>query len=424
MALFRKSYQEELEFREELEAKIRLAHSWGLGRVGFGAWVENIGEDEYLEWSPIKRKALIGKQADRVLGLHAASFVVGGEFETNYRLLKERDIRRITREAIKSGKVKTKAEADYIVDRAETSQIWRCYLANQYPEVYTLDRLASGKVDKRKYQERKALITGVEPSYFEDEEKFEAYLREMEETKLHLPPHLEVTAPVYFSFNKKASASTREVDDLIEMNREIIDRIRYKNMWFVAPWGDQFSLKNNPELSDYKIRSITFYPHAESEGNLVVIEMTTKVPHKYSLIITPEGHFRHQDKLPLDLAGWLQATFENFVLKRLEFITRGAEDQAEAVKTKEEKEKEEREEIVRRSHYRVLTSTPDRKYTLMSWSARQHAQYVKENYGIDVYEETLRRKSEGALRENQVITFVRETIGWRDEPYQLVYREE
>jgi hypothetical protein len=140
-------------------------------------------------------------------------------------------------------------------------------------------------------------------------------------------------------------------------------------------------------------------------------------PIKITLYLDRQGNYYHEiegKRVPSDSPIWLLAEMNSLIFDRLHRITSGEYGLREIGKTTETatgegEEKKSKEVADRRNHYRTLTNRASGPiYTLQSKSAKEHAQYVKEKYGIDIYQETNRRREAGTLEPNQYITFVRE----------------
>ena len=61
------------------------------------------------------------------------------------------------------------------------------------------------------------------------------------------------------------------------------------------------------------------------------------------------------------------------------------------------------------------------QFTLRSAEARRHADFVLEKYGIDIYEENLRRWNEGTLEKDKILTFVKAVERENAEPNKLEF---
>lgn len=205
-------------------------------------------------------------------------------------------------------------------------------------------------------------------------------------------------------------------------NRELFKRIQDMNLWFVVTHGDQFNIRLNPDQANHSVESVTFYPDARSRGwRIELVTNLTDSNNKsltVSFILNSKGKLLDMSRDRVRFPAWFQIPFETFLLKRLWFITSGVLGDRAVQKHGEEVGYPVE---VRRSHWRVLTSTEDRVYTLTSEAARHHAEYVLDTYGIDIYAENLRRRSVGALGQNQVITFVRAVEMSGYPPNQLTF---
>ncbi len=254
-----------------------------------------------------------------------------------------------------------------------------------------------------------------------------SYLQTLKTIKNNSPDlYLETSAVIGASFADKAPANNGELKDQLKTNSLLLQRISDENMWFVAKNGDQFSEKTNHDLPEVDLKSITFYPDKRTKGGHMIrlVSKNQNSDRTVNLLMDRQGNITFQDVPSLLLPYWLKAEFQHFLLERLNFITSGALSNkldVPGVKKESVEEDKKKEIVVRRSHYRVLTSTPGRTYSLTSAEARQHADYVLQVYGINIYEENIRRRSAGTLKSNQVITFVKEVEKGVTIPNELTF---
>jgi hypothetical protein len=206
---------------------------------------------------------------------------------------------------------------------------------------------------------------------------------------------------------------------LREQHRRIKDQYQY----FVALNGDRYTWEDDDELARSKIQSITFYPARHDPLNHIVdIKLSlAQNTEKIRLYLGEDGRLIHKSgkvtKLPLFVTNQIQ----EIVLPRLEFITSGAAftgKETDRLKAGELAEKESEEILARRSHWRYLDGN---RYTLKSAKAQKHIQEVWEDYGINTWQEILRRRVEGTLRQDQVLTYVRAVYREGAEPNIIEY---
>lgn len=218
----------------------------------------------------------------------------------------------------------------------------------------------------------------------------------------------------------------QEMRDTLKQNKQLAHEIQYKNIWFVAENGDKYFRADDAELGEYSINSLTFYPDAPTRGARAEVRtaLTSEgKPINFTIYVSHDGAFLDSDRNPLTFQSTYRIPFSNLILKRLHFITSGALAERRKRARTEEPPEEKPDEESRRSHWRTLTSTPDRVYTLTSAEAKKHAAYVKAVYGHDIYQANAERRAAGELGPSQVITFVKAIKGTR-EPNRIVYDPE
>lgn len=209
-------------------------------------------------------------------------------------------------------------------------------------------------------------------------------------------------------------------------NNRLFRGIRYSNLWFIAENSDRYSVANNPDLAQHSISSVVFSPEPQIEGWKIGIATDLRTlegePVSYTFHLNRDGKFLTESGVSLNNALvplWLRLPFERFILERLYFITSGVLGDRGAHKTQEV---EGNQAEKRRHHWRKLISTKDRMYTLMSYSARRHATFVRERYGHDIYRENILRRAEGELTENECVTFVKAIVPSENaEPNEIIF---
>lgn len=333
-------------------------------------------------------------------------------------------------ETIPNGKENVYLSMDRILPR------FQAHLLEYQQDSFPLGSSITTMFDKKKYFEGKrewASNRNGETVQFESSEEFKRFMEEFDWRGYSSLLQTTGLARQFFfrSFVTKAPETIEELDRLAEKNRVLQTRINDENIWFVATVGDKFSLKYNPDLEEFGLSSITIFPDKTTGGhriNLVAdIKDVMGETVQISIYLGRNGTLYFENRYSVKTASWIQETAKNFVLKRIDFITSGAlgsTAMARRIKEEAEGSEEIREAIIkRRHHYRHLTSTPGRVYTLMSPEAVKHADFILKKYGINIYDENIRRRQIGKLKPNQVITFVKE-LESEAAPNELVFQED
>lgn len=235
--------------------------------------------------------------------------------------------------------------------------------------------------------------------------------------------------PDVFFLNQRPESS-EQIKKIREENEMLTNKIRDENKWFVALNGDQFDAKINHDLDSFLINSLLFTPENYGKaGHKISIVSTIsnkkREPYVLNLFMDRNGGITFTDSPNSITSHKSFLALQNFLLKRLNFITSGALSQGdiEIINDGVSESEDDNEVWTRRAHFRYLTSSLNRKYTLQSAEAKAHAEFVYQRYGIDLIQENLRRRRAKTLGENQVITFVREVNKGYAPPNNLVYSE-
>lgn len=369
------------------------------------------------KWDPRKRRAVsMGMYVDRSMAFNSFSLISKALGGKEYHVV------------LNSGRHRSQEDQSMIEEYADLFSAFDIQMALLYqPEVIRMNaELAYKGLGRDNYiRGLRTMMASVNqpwspPSQLVDKESREKFINKGSE-EWGIGAKRRGLISMFF---ESGLGSTEQVISTARDNRALIERVKNTNLWFVAEQGDQFSVSKNPELADHSIKSITFIPQADYQGHRVVISTDLQDIHGHPLdfnfILTREAQIIWARNELTEIPNWVDLPFKNFLLKRLHFITSGALGQRGGHEKGDEWNDTEVE--VRRSHWRILTSKNGRVYTLNSPQAKAHAEYVKETYGIDIYEENLRRKQAGTLGKDQVLTFVKAVKG-KAEPNQLIYDE-
>lgn len=218
------------------------------------------------------------------------------------------------------------------------------------------------------------------------------------------------------------TSSVTSKENLFEMYQALKAKyysIRDNYQYFIALNGDQFIAQYDEDLKKVGINSITFYSiHSRPQNQKVVIRTQKNTTTFY---ISETGKLLHstgsQTRLPL----YVINKITDMLFKRLEYVTSGEAFSGEKKEeTLEEREtKQEREILARRSHWRKL---PGNRYTLESRVAQEHIREVFEDYGINTWEEILRRRVAGTIGRDEVMTYVKAHMKPGAEPNIIKYQ--
>ncbi len=391
-----------------LVREIETDHHALLPSVSASKFLLEVTPEYFIKWDPEKRRCVEDKYCDLLKNLSLV-----GELSTNTFKKPDYFGRWIEPQISKMGE-SFAAYASY-----EGKFVLMLLTTN--PKLLLFQRLILNYETKKQYEETWGKQMSVGSGQMQEE-----YLREMSHFEKVDPKSgiaLWAQALLALMFTR---AGIEDVEDMIKQQEErrvLFSRIRDQNIWFVAENGDQYSVDRNPELSDFNIKSLTFYPHSQLKGWRVeiVADIVDKngSPVRDEFLIDEDGRFLLRNGSPIILANWVRLPFEQFILTRLHFITSGALSQKEPHHKTDEGGRN--IEVVRRPHWRTLTATPSRIYTLTSYAAKKHADYVLRVYGKDIYAENLRRRAVGTLKQNQCVTFVKPTTVQLTDPNQIVF---
>lgn len=372
--------------------------------------------DLLLEW--IRENGgryLIGKYNDRLNSIESAFDYLKSQGRTD--LLPEHLL-----DSLEDVPERVKPYLEMWESLAKIVSGWRTYVASRDPNIVILDILVSNLMDKKHVLGKLAEIAGTT---YENLSSAQHYAKAVE--VMDIEAFDEISKQTFLAekilphmFIQSAPEDYTAVLKQTQDNRELFRKIRDENLWFVAPNGDSFPDHANPAVARHNMKALTFYPDPVSGGHRVELDsplLLNGKPIKITLYLDRQGNYYHEiegKRVPSDSPIWLLAEMNSLIFDRLHRITSGEYGLREIGKTTETatgegEEKKSKEVADRRNHYRTLTNRASGPiYTLQSKSAKEHAQYVKEKYGIDIYQETNRRREAGTLEPNQYITFVRE----------------
>ncbi|MCL4338117.1 hypothetical protein M1271_00330 [Patescibacteria group bacterium] len=342
------------------------------------------------------------------------------------------------RTSVSASDIVRDSEALVYINRAVKT--WRNTLAMVDPQMRTLDALATNLMDIDLYSEIIGRIVNLSQTQLRQKNLYidaltDDVVRGME------PEMRRIYSDNLFILSLTAESNTQTPENMTE-EKEYCEKlaadIRDRNEWFVAPWGDAFTLTdgNNLDLRDQHITSLVFYPDRLTQGHKVVIstDIVSKSegkPLQLEFYIDREGNLYHGNRQPVTIHLWALSPFSKLLLERINFITSGVLSKNMEVVLPTITSRiagQERKVSHIRPHWRHLFSTPVRPITLQSDSAQEHAAWVENVYGIKIYDENLRRRDAGLLKftdvEKEYITFVKE---FDDEtapqtPNQLAYK--
>jgi hypothetical protein len=121
------------------------------------------------------------------------------------------------------------------------------------------------------------------------------------------------------------------------------------------------------------------------------------------------GNFYYANAAQIPSAEWLRLSLQQSLFKYLEYITSGRAGTSGAVPPFFEgsgHETVQRQESERQRHqWRIMKSTPQNRITLHSPQAQEHKEFIRINYGIDIYQENLRRWRNRSLKRPKSLNF-------------------
>lgn len=376
------------------------------------------------EFNPEKIGGKYGTYTDRILAISTFSSVAKA-LGLDYTFVSLMSRMSRERPRLLSNSLMKKDDVD-IVSEFMTA------MATFFPDTISLVDELQGFMDKDTYFETYGELHRGEPRSFPDSRSRQSWVNIDPRDPINDMPidddlAREKGIAMKLLYAIFADSGIRGMDNLVEVsleNERLTKLIRDTNLWFVAEQGDQFNVLKNPELANYSIKSVTIYPMPDYQGERIVIKTDIQSPDhtnkSVELTLARNGKVLLYGDSPTPHS-WLEIGMTNFLLKRVHFITSGLLGERGGHEIPEDYESGQPTEV-RRSHWRILTSNGNRKYTLNSPQAQAHAEFVKETYGLDIYEENLRRRIAGTLKPNQVLTFVKAVKG-QAEPNQLMFDE-
>lgn len=395
--------------------EIRQDHQRLLPNTSEDMFFLKVSLDYLQKWDPQIRKSFIDTSFDRITGLFTASEFSRTLLGRHFLFIRMRG-------------------ADQNTDEVALNRYringWASVMSFNFPHSDELSGLTGNILTKSQFLKQK-FNTGVitHEQRERDEDPQREYLRFAQEIgRIHPEWSNEFlgTSIPRLSFTRDGLDSYEEIRSYQERNRRLFDSIRNENYWFVAENGDQYHINSNPELAEHSIRSITFFPSPRNSGFRVdLLPSLTDYEGNHRVqtyFIDNAGHFSlNTDGSRLRVPLWARLPFERFILDRLHFITSGALGQRGRRERRDEGAIPVDEVEARRSHWRTLTSSLDRIYTLTSQAAIEHAEFVHRVYGIDIYNENLRRRAVGTLDQDQCITFIQAVVNTDLPPNEIVY---
>lgn len=212
----------------------------------------------------------------------------------------------------------------------------------------------------------------------------------------------------YFSYKPKVDLERLDTDRKAKENTYLWEQILDYGVWFVSPRGDHFTITDNDDLINFSLTGVTFgIDRNHPREHLVKLMFAGNRQIEMRLDVNRNLLGSSREVIYADPR--VETMLINGLLERLYFVTSGllASEQQQKP-TGDESEGEAVE--YRRAHYRILSSTPQRRITMQSDQAITHAQTVFEKYGIRIADETERRRLKGSLEPQQFLTFVQEVV--------------
>lgn len=197
------------------------------------------------------------------------------------------------------------------------------------------------------------------------------------------------------------------IEETSRENQYLWTEILDNSVWFVSPRGDRYSVHNDPELQQFGLQSLTFNVDRTRPREHKVTVRMIGVDHPVELWLSTDRALLNGQREPVISDPSYRDHFANLVLRRMYVITSGLLS-TDTEHAPGEGEKSKGFEY-RRAHYRVLTSTDRRRITMESPGVQTHAELIKKDYGIDIFEEMRRRRALGTIRPDQYLTFVQES---------------
>lgn len=237
----------------------------------------------------------------------------------------------------------------------------------------------------------------------ENRKKFLEYLSEIGSKELTSDEDLNGFMYFYLTLffgGEKSSSGNVERE-----NTHLVQGILNESRWFVSPRGDRFSSVRDPDLAGKGMDSIQF-DIVRNRPREHMVTMNLNV-HDYPLRfwVDTSGNLLDEKHQSMAMDADHYQRLRNLILRRLYVITA-----TQHVDGREPQISEEGAGRLpmswKRAHYRIFPAGSI--YTMESQGAQDHAELIKETYGIDIYKEIKRRQDVGTLLPNQVMTFVRE----------------
>lgn len=292
------------------------------------------------------------------------------------------------------------------------------YLANQSCEcsmsgvLAKLCRVVTFPIDEGKMDDATKIYRGVNNgveiapevkiSAFEKIQKMKAQVNEKRTREMEAGIINYYLACFFDTYHTTSEEVSRE-------NKYLWDQVLNNPIWFVSPRGDRFRVERDPELAEYAIEALTFRIDPAKPREHQVQLTIGGLDEPITFWLDTKGNLLDYNRALVVFDPVIKERFENVVLKRMYTITSGLLRE-DSERTGVGEFENGRDEMYRRAHYRVLSSTERRKITMESYGAQVHAGLIKKIYGIDIFEEARRRRAIGTLRQDQYLTFVQESV--------------
>ena len=385
---------------------------------------------------------LVSTSYDRLAGLEVL-FVFLNQVRTLQGKEPIRDIFAEGRErAAKEWAAADKSPEEALQDTKELLEMqnfgfeWRTLVMKYYPQALSADVLISRWREQESYTQAKQRLASSR--LMESREGIRRVLRNFDDfvslNDERIKQGLFEDLRLLSLFLEGESMPLGEILALEGETEERMRRAFRENRWFVAEWGDRFTAESDSDLDQLGVEHMTFYPLNQQnqdkigrrwpdKKHLLFYQLELRLnelPAKQgtmTLFFNELGELFYESGEKVVQPKWVEEPLKSLISKRIEFVTRGPEELRE---TEGGGEAAAEPKLTRRAHWRRLGPP----YTLSSDSAKDHAQEVKDRFGVDIYERILWLRAKGVLGEDEVETFVRATELKRKSPNILVYQEQ
>ena len=220
-------------------------------------------------------------------------------------------------------------------------------------------------------------------------------------TSVHLPSIFLTEYFRYFIPDESPHSERRQSRENEYLWREVTDNF----IWFVSPRGDLFPADKDKEQEVRGIDKIKFRMHREHPREYSAEITFSQIDEPITLWFDTHKRILDGDHRQLNVDPQAMASFSNFLLKRLYYITSGILSQDQEQHPVDYGD--EPNFSYRRAHFTILK---DPRFHMQSAQARRHAIELLEQFNINLKKEQERRQDLQMMPRTAHLTFTRESV--------------